>query len=150
MFSQYKKTKAHVSLSFGWLRFQYNCHQAIKPGMNSGAYTINRKTATRPIRYGTTALEIFSIGCPVILVATYRLIATGGVIIPIAIPTTKRIPKWSVEIPRPRMRGRKTGVRRMIAEEVSMNTPATRIIRLMRKRIIYLLVETASTAVDIA
>ena len=38
----------------------------------------------------------------------------------------------------------------MIAEDVSMNTPATRIIREIRKRMTYLLVETLSTAEEMA
>ena len=82
--------------------------------------------------------------------ATNRLMATGGVIMPMAMPTTKRMPKCRVEMPSARTSGRKTGVRMMIAEDVSMNTPATRIIREIRKRMTYLLVETLSTAEEMA
>lgn len=65
----------------------------ISPGIRSGTYTIMKNTMISPIRYGTTDLEIRSIGSPVIPEATNRLMATGGVIIPIAMPTTNRIPK---------------------------------------------------------
>ena len=81
--------------------------------------------------------------------ATNRLMATGGVIMPMAMPTTNSTPKCSVEMPSARMSGRKTGVRMMIAEEVSMNTPAIRMISEIRKRMTYLLVETPSTAAEI-
>ena len=76
--------------------------------------------------------------------------ATGGVIMPMAMPTTKRMPKWSVEMPSARTSGRKTGVRMMIAEEVSINTPAIRMMSEIRNRMTYLLVETLSTAVEMA
>ena len=95
-------------------------------------------------------MDIFSSDSPVMPEATNRLMATGGVIMPMAMPTTKRMPKCRVEMPSARTSGRKTGVRIMIAEDVSMNTPATRIIREIRKRMTYLLVETLRTAEEMA
>ena len=109
-----------------------------------------RNTTTRPMRYGTTALDIFSSGRFVMPDATNRLMATGGVIMPMAMPTTNRMPKCSVEIFSARTSGRKTGVRMMIAEEVSMNTPATRMMREIRNRMTYLFVEMLNTAAEIA
>ena len=100
----------------------------ISPGIRSGTYTIIKNTMISPIRYGITDLEIRSIGSPVIPEATNRLMATGGVIIPMAIPTTNRIPKCTVLIPMALTSGRNTGERMMIAEEVSMKTPASRMI----------------------
>ena len=75
----------------------------ISPGIRSGTYTIMKNTMISPIRYGITDLEIRSIGSPVIPEATNRLMATGGVIIPIAMPTTNRIPKCTVLIHEKRM-----------------------------------------------
>ena len=126
------------------------CFDYKSPGIIKGTNTISRNTAVSPIRYGTTALAIFSIGRPVMPVATNKLIATGGVIIPIAIPTTKRMPKCRVDTPNARTNGRNTGVRIIIAEDVSMKTPAIRIITEIRSMIIYLLEEMLSTDADIA
>ena len=89
-------------------------------------------------------------GSPVIPVATNRLMATGGVIIPMAMPTTNRMPKCSVDTFSARTSGRNTGVRMMIAEEVSINTPAIRMMMEISSMITYLLVETPSTAVEMA
>ena len=65
----------------------------IIPGTSMGTYRIMKNTKTSPRRYGTTALAIRSMGSPVIPEATNKLMATGGVIIPMAIPTTNTIPK---------------------------------------------------------
>ena len=80
------------------------------------------------------AFDIFVIGSPVIPEATKRLMATGGVIMPMARPTAKTTPKWTRFTPMAFTSGRNTGVSRMIAEEVSMNTPATRMMSPIRKR----------------
>ena len=117
----------------------------ISPGIRSGTYTIMKNTMISPIRYGITDLEIRSIGSPVIPEATNRLMATGGVIMPMAIPTTKRIPKCTVLMPMALTSGRNTGERIMIAEEVSMKTPASRMIREIRNMITYLFVEIPNT-----
>ena len=122
----------------------------ISPGIRSGTYTIMKNTMISPIRYGITDLEIRSIGSPVIPEATKRLMATGGVIMPMAIPTTNRIPKCTVLIPMALTSGRNTGERIMIAEEVSMKTPASRMIREIRNMITYLFVEIPSTPDAIA
>ena len=65
----------------------------INAGNTIGKYTISKNTNSKPIKYGITAFAIISIGMPVILDATNKLIATGGVIIPMAIPTTNKMPK---------------------------------------------------------
>lgn len=52
-----------------------------------------KNTIIKPIRYGTTFLAILSIGIPVIEDATKRSMATGGVIIPIAMPIVNIKPK---------------------------------------------------------
>ena len=108
-----------------------------------------RNTAIRPIKYGTTEREILSIGKPVIPEATNKFMATGGVIMPIAMPTTNKTPKCIVETPRAFINGRKTGVSRIIALEVSMKTPAVKIIIEIRSMIIYLFDDTESTALEI-
>ena len=82
-------------------------------------------------------------------VATNRLMATGGVIMPMAMPTTNRMPKCSVDTPSARTRGRNTGVRMMMAEEVSMNTPAIRMMMEISIMMMYLFWEMASTAEQI-
>ena len=72
---------------------------------------------------------------PVTLEATNRLIATGGVIIPMEMPIVKIRPKWTRLIPNALTSGRKTGVSRITAEDVSMNTPAIKIIMEIRNMI---------------
>ena len=59
--------------------------------------------------------------------ATYRLIATGGVIMPIASPTTMIRPKCTGSMPSWVTSGSNTGVRMIRALAVSMNTPVSRI-----------------------
>ena len=122
----------------------------ITAGINNGTYTIRRNTAIKPIRYGITAFAITSIGLPVMPDATKRLMATGGVIIPIAIPTTKRMPKWIRSTPIPCTSGNKTGVKIIIADDVSINTPAMMITRATINIRIYLLVETPKIAFAMA
>ena len=74
--------------------------------------------------------------------ATNRSIATGGVIIPIAIPTVNISPKCMRLTPSILINGRNTGVRSIIAEDVSMNTPAMSIRTDISMSITYLFVET--------
>lgn len=50
-------------------------------------------------RKGRVALAIFSMPTLAILLATKRLTPTGGVIKPIANPTTIMIPKWIGSMP---------------------------------------------------
>ena len=69
---------------------------------------------------------------------------------PMAIPTTTRIPTCTVLMPMALTSGRNTGERIMIAEEVSMKTPASRMIREIRNMITYLFVEIPNTPLAIA
>ena len=90
-------------------------------------------------------LAIFSIGSPVMPEATNRLMATGGVIMPMAIPTTNTIPKCTRLIFIALTKGKNTGVKIMMAEDVSINTPAIRMIMAIRNIIIYGLLDTLRT-----
>ena len=96
--------------------------------------TINAMTIAK--MNGIIAIDIRSIESLDIPEATNRFKPTGGVNKPISAPITKMIPKCIGSIPNWVTTGRKSGVKIIKIESVSIKVPAISTIRPIKRRII--------------
>ena len=77
---------------------------------------------------------------------TNRTEPTGGVMLPMHILKISITPNWMLDIPRLSAMGRKMGGKIRIAGVISINMPTTRRMMFIRKKMIYLFVDTDRSA----